>query len=94
MQGNIYAIYDAIAETNIGGLQIHKHDAAAIRIFGDICADPQSMIAKHPKDFSLVVLGRLEDNNTITPLPTPETLITGAIWFAANTTGPKLATGE
>jgi len=34
---------------------------SGIRAFTDACSDPHSMLAKHPSDFSLHVIGEYED---------------------------------
>lgn len=35
---------------------------SGIRAFTDACSDPQSMLAKHPGDFSLHHIGEFEDS--------------------------------
>jgi len=88
---HIYAILDTKAGSIIGGLQLHRHPAAAIRVFGDIAADPKSMIAKHPEDYELIELGTLRDdhtiaktfNHTIDALDEHQVIITGKAWLAA-----------
>lgn len=88
---NIYAILDTKANAIIGGLQLHKHPSAAIRTFGDIAADPKSMIARHPEDYELIELGTLHEdasvakgfNHCIQALPEHEVIITGKAWAAA-----------
>lgn len=79
----IYAIIDTKADALIGGLQLHAHEAAAVRTFGDVAADPQTMLARHPDDFELVCLGKLNDDHTITAMEQHLVIITGAAWKAA-----------
>lgn len=81
MNAKIYAIRDTVAESIIGGLQLHKHDAAAVRTFGDIAADPQTQLHRHVADFELVCLGRLNGLDEIEADYT--VIITGAQWAAA-----------
>lgn len=82
--GIIYAVIDTKADAIVGGLQLHRADAAAIRAFGDIASDPQTIIARHPEDFELRRLGFIDINNEIvTPSTESDTIITGAQWKAA-----------
>lgn len=94
----IYAILDKKAQALTGGLQLHRHEAAAVRVFSDIASDPQTTIARHPEDFELLCLGLLNDEDvydekngvtpirsayTITATTRPTVVITGAAWKAA-----------
>jgi len=81
MTSGIYAVLDLIAGQIIGGLWLHRHEAAAIRMFSDVAGDPQSFIAKHPADFNLVRLGYLSEDHELVPEFT--TVLTGATWLAA-----------
>lgn len=63
----IYAIYDRVADSIIGGLQTHKHDAAAVRAFTDVARDSQTMIHRHPADYDLVKLGYVTHQCTLDP---------------------------
>lgn len=83
MKIGIYAILDNKAEMLIGGLQLHKAQASAIRSFTDIALDPKTLINRHPEDFELIELGFLTDNNTIHPNDDYNVVITGAAWAAA-----------
>lgn len=78
----IYAVYDNVAKALVGGLYLHKHEAAAVRFFADVASDPQTLIAKHPQDFDLVRLGHIND------LAIREdycTVLKGSTWIAAHT---------
>lgn len=66
MRTGIYAIYDTKAQLYVGGLQLHRHDAAAVRVFDDLARDNQTLIGRHPADFNLLLLGHLEDDNCMT----------------------------
>lgn len=77
----ITAIYDNVAQAIIGGLHLHSHSAPAIRMYGDVAVLPNSQISLHPQDFDLLLLGTLNDDNTI--VPCNETIVTGANWAAA-----------
>lgn len=74
----IYAIFDTKAQAIIGGLHIHKHEAAAIRFFGDVAAAEQTMINKHPQDYDLIRLGWISEHNVIVAEAEQTTIITGA----------------
>lgn len=61
----IYTVYDKAAGMVIGGLHMHKHDAAAIRMFDDAARDERGMIGKHVTDFELVKVGEVKDDGSI-----------------------------
>lgn len=89
MTNGIYAIYDNQAKQYVGGLHLHAADAAAIRMFGDIARDPQTMVARHTEDFELHKLGHVDlttgvlyTSNEETTYPT--VIITGDQWTAVN----------
>lgn len=78
----IYAVRDTVADLIIGGLQIHRAEASAIRTFGDAATMQGSVVQMHPADFELVRLGwLLEDNQTLEP--DFAVVLTGARWLAA-----------
>lgn len=81
--GGVYAIIDQKSGDVTFGLQLHKHDAVAIRTFGDIVSQPNSYIGKHVADYDLYRLGVLDLNNEL--VPAKELVITGAQWAAAQT---------
>lgn len=83
MKIGVYAIIDRKAEILIGGLQLHRHPAAAIRQFSDIGLTPDTMVNRHPEDFDLLHLGDITDKNTIEALPEYNVVITGQAWAAA-----------
>jgi len=81
---NIYAIRDLTAGVQIGGLFLHPHHAPAVRFFGDIASDPQTMIARHPAEHDLVCIGTFDEESCmLAPYSRPEVVITGAAWKAA-----------
>jgi len=53
----VYAIVDRVAGDIFGGLQLHFHDASAIRAFRDLMALPNSPIGRNPKDYELHYVG-------------------------------------
>lgn len=82
--GTLYAVLDTVADLIIGGIQIHRHEASAIRTFGDVATMPNSVVAAHPGDFILVRLGHLDDSNML--VPDHSVVMTGAQWLATQQT--------
>lgn len=58
----LYAIYDQLAGSIIGGVHLHKHDAPAVRFFNDVAEGPNSQIARHPEDFVLLRIGLISED--------------------------------
>lgn len=84
---HIYAVYDNVAQAVIGGLQLHYHDAPAIRMYSDIAHMPESTIGMHPQDYDLLDLGTLTDDPEI--YSARRTVLTGAAWLASQTPRPN-----
>lgn len=61
MTQRIYVIYDLKAEMTLGGLFLHRHDAAAVRFFTDVASDPQTTVNKHMADHELRCIGLFDD---------------------------------
>lgn len=82
----IYAIYDLKAEDIIGILQVHGHEAVAIRTFKDIATAERSMVQTHPEDYNLIQLGFLDSGDSSNMphiIPAYQLVITGAALMAA-----------
>lgn len=79
--GSLYAVRDNVAGMLIGGIIVVRHEAAAIRTFGDIASQPDSIVRLHPADFDLLRLGHLDDAMQL--VPDFGVVITGAQWHAA-----------
>lgn len=77
----VYAILDIVADDLIGVLQIHKHEASAIRTFGDIANMKDSLLARHPHDFDMIRLGFLNEKHQL--IDNYKVVITGKQWAAA-----------
>lgn len=60
----IYAIYDYKTESfqNIFTVQ---HEGQAERMFADVARDEDTLIGRHPKDFALVRLGKVNTDTGI-----------------------------
>lgn len=88
MRQGLYVVYDNKAEDTLGFIQLHKHEAVAVRTFTDIATHAESRIKQHPEDYDLIRLGYLEaDNLTITPEQT--VILTGKALFAAMETNDQ-----
>lgn len=62
----IYAVHDKVAD-NILSIQMHKAEAAAVRVFHDAALQQGTLLNQHTADMQLLRLGWLELNNHITP---------------------------
>lgn len=90
MKKGIYAIHDNKAQDIVSILQVHIHEAVAIRTFTDIALSERSAIQQHPEDFDLIRLGFLDiSDNThggrIGLIPAYQLVLTGAALMAALT---------
>lgn len=68
MKVRIYGFHDRASQSFIGdtaGLVLFKHDAVAIRTFGDLCRQEGSIFAKHPQDYELISLGEFDTESGI-----------------------------
>lgn len=83
-EAGIYAIFDTVGGLYLGGLQLHKHPAAASRVFDDLARDDKTIVGRHPDDFQLVHLGNLEDNHSVSGFECPYVVLTGKQWSALN----------
>jgi hypothetical protein len=83
MLRQIYAVYDNVSNTIASGLIVEKGDAPAIRAFHDALRNPQTQLGQHPADFSLLLLGNLdEDDGDIIPQANGSiTVATGNAWL-------------
>lgn len=88
-KAGIYAIRDKVAGMLIGGLHVHRHEAAAVRFFQDIATMPDSQIGRHPADFELLEIGYLDDDGNVyknrdddTVNLEPVAVLDGATWAA------------
>ena len=80
---NLYAVRDNVAQTNVGGIYMFPHDTPAVRFFSDVASDPNTMVARHPKDHALLHIGFFnEDTCELTPTDTVRVVISGEAWLA------------
>lgn len=80
MVRKLFAVYDTVAGSVIGGIVQESHAAPAIRAFYDALAQPQSGLGTHPDDYVLYELGELD-------------LDTGMIWPVLGDSAIVVATG-
>lgn len=60
MKSKIFAVYDSKVAAYAQPFHMESI-GAAIRAFADTCEDPQSMLCKHPHDFTLFQIGEYDD---------------------------------
>lgn len=91
MRTRIYAIFDKVANDLFGGqhaLLLTREDAAAVRIYTELLADPKTIVGKYPKDHDLLFLGYLEEDHCVTPADDDhkaKVILTGEQWVTMNT---------
>lgn len=81
-QAGLYAIKDLMAQSLVGGIYAHKHEAAAVRFYCDVAAAKDSLVGKHPQDFDLLRLGYITHSEEL--IPDLATILKGSTWAAAN----------
>lgn len=87
----IYAIYDTIAQSLVGGLLLFKSAPPAIRYFADLASDPKTMIHRHVEHYDLIDLGTLTDDTELRLHGRErEIVITGKAWLAAQQNAEQL----
>lgn len=84
---NLYSMYDKEAETVVGPIVAELRHAPAIRTFGELCADKNTVVGKYAEQFQLRFVGTQNlETGEITPVtihPGYEIIATGAEWLAA-----------
>lgn len=70
MQLNAYCIYDN-KSLSYGAPFFAPSDGSAIRSFTDLANDSQTMVGRHPRDFSLFCVGGFDDANALLVATTP-----------------------
>lgn len=87
----IYAIVDKVAKDILGGLHLHRHPTTAIRFFSDIARQPNTIIASHPEDFALVLVGWLDvdGEGDLSVVEDVQVVLEGASWAAAQNDNPS-----
>lgn len=78
MISKIYSVFDSKTGAFMQPFQQLSH-GQAIRTFTDLVADQQSLISKHPSDFTLYYIADFDDSTaTYTSPPAPQSLQTGS----------------
>lgn len=93
MNRRLYVVYDIVGEAPVGPIMQYKHDAQAMRAFGDVCADKEGLVGSHPADFDLRLIGELQEEGPMLHLLPPAgrkkepapfiVLYSGALWLEA-----------
>lgn len=60
----VYAIYDSKMEV-FSPPYVMANRATALRVFGDMCQDPQFPYSRHPKDYFVFEIGTYDDHSGI-----------------------------
>lgn len=90
MKTGIYIVYDKLAQSPVGGLYLHRHDATAIRFFVDVLSDPNSQVGAHPDDFCLMHVGEIHGSDE--PIKLTEnirTVLEGSTWASTKAAQEK-----
>lgn len=80
----LYVIFDLVAEAFLPPIMVNRSDAPLIRHFYDLLANPDSFFSRHPNDYDLRCIGRIDDEGSIDAFGTPVIVTTGYIWSASN----------
>lgn len=81
MRQRLYQMFDTVAGTTTGPIIPFNRDTAAIRMFQDVAAAPQSDLHQHPTDYVLLLVGEQDtETGTITPT-TPTTIYGGDLYL-------------
>lgn len=59
MWENVYCLHDIKGEVLLKPLMTSRNDVAVIREFTELVNNPDLMFSKHPGDFALVQIGRI-----------------------------------
>lgn len=79
----LYAIRDRLAGELIGIVMMFSAPAAAVRWFGDVLSNAETLPGKHPKDFELCKYGQYTSEDDQIDGHEREVVMTGALWLAA-----------
>lgn len=79
---SVFIIYDKVAENFIGQPVLDRHAAPVIRLFHQLLGDQSTQLAAHPRDYSVLHVGYIEDNGQLWPIE-PVTVATGESWAAS-----------
>jgi hypothetical protein len=80
MKVNAYSIYDSAAGAYNTPFFMHN-DAMAIRAFQDNANDNESMISKHPSQFTLFKVGEYNDEDGVFTLLVPHKALGDALTY-------------
>jgi hypothetical protein len=84
MRQGLYCIYDRLAGIILGPVQLHRHDAAAVRTFDEIARMENSTVGRHPADFALIRVGHLYIDEEVAVHAETVVILEGSQWAAMN----------
>lgn len=79
----LYGVRDRVAGRMLGIFMVYSAAAAAVRWFGDVLSSDKTLPGTHPADFELCKYADYDDENDQLTAHERETVMTGAMWFAA-----------
>jgi len=88
----LYAIKDTVANDLVGfthAIMSFPNDNAAIRAFGEIATNPNSLVAKNIRDYELIALGQCDEDTAWELVPGQRTVLTGKTWLSAQPQGDQ-----
>lgn len=59
---NLYSVYDEVAQTFNAPFP-EANDKSAMRAFGTVCNDSASILSKHPGDYYLYKIGKMDEHS-------------------------------
>jgi len=77
MKTMMFSVFDVKAAV-FGTPFFMPREAAAIRAFGDLANDLQTMVGKHPEDFILYHIGDFDDEHADVDTVKPRSIVTAA----------------
>lgn len=77
-----FSVFDSKSEV-YGAPYFNQHPGVAVRVFTDLVNDPNTVIAKHPEDFTLFEVGSFDDSKGVMlPLGTPINLGVASVFIS------------
>ena len=78
---NLYSLYDKEAETCVGPIVAEMRHAPAIRMFGELLSDQQTLPGRYPKQFQLMHVGTQDTDTAEITAIKPTVIATGVEWL-------------
>lgn len=84
----VIGIIDKKANDFVGPPWLYRHEAQAIRQYGDLAQDQNTLIYRHPEDYDVVQLGVIDDDS-LEITPGYRVIMTGEQYLATRTPQEK-----